>query len=144
PGLDPEAVERPRLDGDDDRVLLGDRRFAVMDEQVVAAVLWIQVDLALPLDCVERLAPHRGHGGVLCVTAETAPETDAGNRPVFERLEPQPQRRLSPAWAPLRRLPSPQRREKNKSARKRHGCTSCREIGDAESISRGAREMVPD
>jgi hypothetical protein len=75
-----------------------------VDEQVVAAELRVQIDLALPLDCVEGLARHRRIGGMLRVAAKAAPECDARNRPILERLTAQSEYRLSPGVAPLRRM----------------------------------------
>src|SRR5262249_22144567 len=103
--LDLEPVGRARFDGNDDGVVLCNRRFAVVDEQVVTTVLRVQVDLALPLDLAEGLARHRGHGGMLRVAAEAAPEGGARNRPLLEPLAAESNGWPSPGVVPQHRMP---------------------------------------
>src|SRR5262249_38413049 len=63
--FDFEAVESARLDWNDDRVGGGHQWRAIVDQEVVAYVLWLQVKGGLPTDVVQRLRRHGSDSGVL-------------------------------------------------------------------------------
>ena len=71
----------PDLDGHDHRVGLRDQRRAVVDEEIVAAVLRPQIDLRLPADAGQRLAADGRQRAVLRVAAVAAPERLTELRP---------------------------------------------------------------
>src|SRR5262249_47818867 len=58
-GVDAPAVGGPRLDRDDEGVVLGDGGLAVVDEQILAVVLGVEVDGGVPADPLQGLAGDR-------------------------------------------------------------------------------------